>query len=71
MNVYKIYLLKLFIIFPPYHIEAAQTPVCVVSVFLRGYVTLHSRHAIIVVTKVEIKTQAMGIASFFVFVPAK
>ncbi len=29
----KIYINKLFIIFPPYHIEAAQTPVCVVSVF--------------------------------------
>jgi len=23
--------------FPPYHIEAAQTPVCVVSVFLRAF----------------------------------
>ena len=33
MNVDKIYINKLFIIFPPYHIEAAQTPVCVVSVF--------------------------------------
>lgn len=33
MNVNKIYINKLFIIFPPYHIEAAQTPVCVVSVF--------------------------------------
>ncbi len=37
MNVNKIYINKLFIIFPPYHIEAAQTPVCVVSVFLRAF----------------------------------
>lgn len=35
MNVNKIYINKLFIIFPPYHIEAAQTPVCVVSVICR------------------------------------
>lgn len=33
MNVNKIYINKLFIIFPPYHIEAAQTPVCAVSDF--------------------------------------
>lgn len=35
MNVNKIYINKLFIIFPPYHIEAAQTPVCVVSVLCK------------------------------------